>query len=89
MSDASPISEIPETLPAKGSLVEVAFETHLGAKYMLPDMDCAEMEKLATFFPTSYSSITLVNVSQACLVLPLRTVRVFYINGVERWRHPG
>ena len=73
------------TVPA-GSLCEVTFETTLGARYVFPDVDLVEMEQLASFFPAHHSSLTISNVSKACLVVPIRVLQSFSINGVERWR---
>lgn len=69
-------------------LVSVEFETTLGSVYSFPDMDLNEMESLVSRF-TFENNVTLVNLSQACLVLPARVVKSIRIEGVEKWSRPA
>lgn len=71
-----------------GILCCASFETTLGETYSFPDMDSGELDKLANYFPEGHSSITLSNVSGACLVIPVRIIKAFYVDGVERWHRP-
>lgn len=67
-------------------LVEVEFETSLGAVYRFPDVDEADVEALIQRFPPrDTANLTLVNVSRACLALPVRIINFIRVGGVERW----
>ena len=68
-------------------LVTIEFETLLGAVYVFPDMDLDELESLLTHFTLDHS-VTLVNASRSCLVIPPRIVKMIRIGGEERWRRP-
>lgn len=65
-------------------LVQVEFETLLGATYSFPDMNLEEVEHLLKDFHQD-RDITLVNMSRACLVIPPRIVKTIRVGGEERW----
>jgi len=67
-------------------LVTVTIETTLGARYEFPDMSRRIVEGLITDELALLGNLTLVNVSQAVLVIPLRIVKVLAINGEVKWR---
>lgn len=69
-------------------LADVTVETTLGAKYLFPDVEKGIIEQVLRHV-SSHPSITLVNQSNACLVLPTRIVQVIKIDDVEKWRAPG
>lgn len=69
----------------KLQLVSIELETILGSVYVFPDVDLEEVETMLKHFHDS-ASVTLVNVSKACLVLPPRIVNVIRVAGEERWK---
>jgi hypothetical protein len=71
------------------ALVTIGFLTLEGSAYSFPDVEVEEAERLAAYFPEKYSQVTLVNASGACLVVPLRVVRVYLVEGQERWIRPS
>lgn len=71
-------------------VVQVELRTYLGAAYVFPDMEHAEVERMIDSLQSaSLSQITLVNVSQAALCVPLRIVVQIVVDGEERWRSPA
>lgn len=68
-------------------LVDVAVETILGAKYAFPDVEETVVEQVLTSLERS-NNITLVNASNACLILPTRIILTLCMNGVEKWKRP-
>jgi len=66
-------------------LVSIELETILGSVYVFPDVDLEEVETMLKHFHDS-ASVTLVNVSKVCLVLPPRIVNVIRVAGEERWK---
>lgn len=68
----------------KIQLVTVEIETILGAVYVFPDVALEEVDTMMKHFHEA-SSVTLVSVSRACLVLPPRIVKVVRVDGKERW----
>lgn len=83
--------DVPPDTERAPRLVEVAFETILGARYVFPDMN-AEMFKAVCLDRIEHLrdvNLTLVNVSQACLVMPVRIIKKILVNGEERWTRPS
>ena len=77
----------PPSIPPH-ELVRVTLTTHLGAVYEVPDMTRAQIEQTLTEDWALGSSLTLVNVSQAVLVLPFRILASIAVNGELKWRAP-
>ncbi len=69
------VEKTPEEL-LKNHLVEIIFSTKLGATYSFPDVEPKVALELAHNFDNHqvHSTLTLVNVSEACLVLPTRII---------------
>lgn len=80
----SPRSEIPPS-----DLVRVTIRTLLGACYEFPDMDRKEIDKLFKDDVARFGNLTLVNISEAVLVVPLRIISVLLVNDEEKWRGFG
>lgn len=70
-------------------LVTMGVETTLGAHYSFPDMEKPVAEKLVEALGIEtfrrLGQISLVNVSQAVLLVPFRIVKSISIDGKERW----
>lgn len=69
------------------ALYEVEVDTTLGVKYVFPDME-GEIIEQALRNIGAHSTLTLVNQSTACLVLPVRILQTVRVGGVEKWRRP-
>lgn len=68
-----------------GKLVDVMLTTSLGAEYRFPDVDESVAEDFAKSFRPFAGTITLTNVSNACLVLPSRIVATIKVGGQVKW----
>lgn len=68
----------------KDKLVTLELETTLKAVYVFPDMPATAIEAFVAGFGHE-RTVTLVNVSMACLILPARIVNVLRVDGIERW----
>lgn len=66
-------------------LVDLTFETSLGAKYIFPDMEKRDVDELVAMMPRP-KDIVLVNASGACLTVPSRIITLLFVDGEERWR---
>lgn len=69
----------------KTELRTLVITTHLGAVYHFPDVDKGAFEWLPAARCT-LSSVTLVNVSNAVLVLPTRIIDSVTVDGKEIWK---
>jgi hypothetical protein len=68
-------------------LVKLTITTSLDAEYVLPDVPEKAIEELIKSpnlhgFPT----LSLVNQSQACLMIPARIIKTVAVDGEVRWR---
>lgn len=78
-----PATEEPDTL------VEVEIESDLGAHYKIPDCSWKLLWQLTRSESLhGFPSLSLVNVSQACLVIPTRIIKTISANGQILWRSP-
>ena len=72
--------------------VVVGIETHLGARYLFPDMDrtalSAVLPHASSTPPSAVTSLCLVNISEATLVVPFRIIKRMTTDGEEWWRAP-
>lgn len=68
-------------------LVKLTLTTSLGAEYVLPDMPEKTVEELIKS-PNlhGFSSLSLVNQSGACLIIPVRTIETITVDGEIKWR---
>ena len=67
------------------NLVEVEFETSMGAVYKFPDMEASAVDSALAQL-SGQPQFTLANVSRACLILPTRIIQKIRVNGVEKWQ---
>jgi len=76
----------PPSTPPPTDLVAVSIETVLGARYEFPDVSRRVVEDVITNELALVGNLTLVNVSHAALVLPVRIIKILAINGEVKWR---
>ena len=69
--------------------VSIRVETTLGAVYEFPDVDPTQVTKGHLDFWVTVGSITLANISNACLIVPFRIVAALYIDGEKKWPFPA
>lgn len=69
----------------------VGIETKTGARYSFPDMSRDEVFKVLGPQLLGASNLTLVNISGACLTLPMRIISAIAIDDEVTWRatEPG
>lgn len=71
-------------------LVEVTVETSLGAKYVFPDMPRTTLDNVIQLKGWKYENpFILVNVSGACLSVPMRIVATVSYDGEVKWKGPA
>ncbi len=71
---------------AETDLVEVVVTTHLGAKYVFPDMPRGTLENLIRLSGWDKTGkIVLVNVSAAVLTMDARIVKSVVYDGEVKW----
>ena len=69
------------------NLVNITITTQLGAVYELPDVPEATIaELLKSPNLHGFPSLSLINQSQACLVIPTRIIATIAVAGEVRWR---
>lgn len=68
-------------------LVKLTILTSLDAEYVLPDMPEKSIEELIKS-PNlhGFPSLSLVNQSGACLIIPTRIIKTISVDGEIRWR---
>lgn len=73
------------------NLVSLTLRTRLGACYVFPDMARSEVELLLRRIEDAAKSgqLTLVNASQAVLILPFRIIKTISVGEEERWCSPA
>jgi HD-like signal output (HDOD) protein len=77
------------SLPPPPDLVVVIINTRLKETYRFPDMTRREIERvIAEDWALPTGTLTLVNISQACLVLPIRIIAEVFVDGVKKWSAP-
>jgi len=64
-------------------LVTISIETFLKATYQFPDMGEPEIVEALSRLNSASGNLTLVNASQAVIVVPLRIIRVVSVDGCE------
>lgn len=70
-------------------LVPVMIVTTLGEMYRFPDMTRREIERvIAEDWVLPGGMLTLVNISQACLVVPIRIIASIHVSGEKKWSAP-
>lgn len=71
------MSDTQEEFPAgeEGPLTTMWLETHLGVKYEMPDMLRAHISRAHADLDFNLGNVTVINVSEAVLVLPKRIVK--------------
>jgi hypothetical protein len=69
-------------------LTNVTIETTLGALYVFPDMLRPALEEALRHGAWDEGQLTLVNVSNACLMMPNRIVKTLSFDGQVRWSGP-
>lgn len=69
-------------------LVDLIIETKLGKTYTFPDVEDTIVAQVLRNVER-HPNITIVNQSNACLVLPTRIVQVLKVDGAEKWRAPA
>ena len=70
-------------------MVAVEIETLLGATYRIPDVTAGALEDFIRQWPPSQGTLSIVNVSNACLFMPTRIVNIIRVDGVVRWERPA
>lgn len=76
-------------VPPPIDLVAVTIVTKLEETYLFPDMARGEIERvIVEDWAIPSGTLTLVNVSQACLVIPIRIIRTIKINDEVKWSSP-
>lgn len=68
-------------------LVKLTLTTFLEAEYVLPDVPDKTIEELIKS-PSlhGFTTLSLVNQSGACLMLPSRIIKTVAVDGEVRWR---
>lgn len=68
-------------------LVKLTIITSLDAEYIFPDVPEKSIEELVKS-PNlhGFPSLSIVNQSGACLVLPTRIIKTIAVNGEIKWR---
>ncbi len=69
------------------NLVKLTITTHLGAVYEFPDVPSHVIEEFIKS-PNlhGFPSLSLANMSSACLILPTRIIATIAVEGEVRWR---
>lgn len=67
----------------------VGILTKTGSHYEFPDIDKGEIHKVLSSQVYSAGNLTLVNISGACLTLPIRIIDTIAIDGEVTWRAPS
>jgi hypothetical protein len=73
------------SLPPPPELVVVTIVTRLGETYRFPDMTREAIERAIDEDWSLTGSLTLTNISHACLVIPIRIIDSVLINGEKKW----
>lgn len=72
--------------PAESDYVRVTVETELGAVYEFPDVHWRTLWViLRSDTMQGFTQLSLVNLSQACMVIPVRIIKRVRINGDTYW----
>ena len=75
--------------PPPLDLVVVTIHTRLGETYRFPDMARREIERvIAEDWTLPTGMFTLVNISQAVLVLPIRIIAEIFVGYERKWVAP-
>jgi hypothetical protein len=79
--------DTPEELQTseEGPFFIMWFETHMSARYELPDMLATQIDSVHRQLDGGLNTIIAVNVSQVCLAIPSRIIRKAGVGGRCFW----
>lgn len=67
------------------AFVTLTFETTLGSKYVIPDVEPKAASDLVASLPR-FADAGITNASGACLIIPSRILAAVSVDGEVRWR---
>jgi len=66
----------------------VHIRTKTEAEYVFPDIDKDSVHRVISLQVYSATSLTLTNISGACLVVPIRIIDTIAVDGEILWKAP-